>query len=444
MLIDQNGVKKEQIKFLEELVMAYGLDAKTSEKLVYDIGFRKEFFRNKCGVEFCSKCCSIFDVKNELCLTCGTPKNTIVIDEEKTAFKLKDQIFNKSSKLFTQLAKKMNEVATNVETKVKTVKKSAESINKEQALKWSKDKLDSFANEIDKAVATTIDPKEREKLLNKLKKSTNPIAAFVNAYVSTDAVLNLEHVLQGFVKDLPITIYDKSADAIYNSSHVGGGLHRLFDESHTIAGMWDKVQGANPNDSIFEELSGFFSAYYKDVMTPAGMPLFTINPDSYNKLADMLKSVGVSKDWTADALAFNVPEILGSTLGILSLVYNWKKKDLEKFSEMVGHFGVSSIASANPLLMIVIIVSLAYNFNLAKNENDYSTLVDSLAHGGVISGLFIATSFIIGGPVIIGILSGLIVIILLDSKVKKVSLSKTAKYIGETIKGELKLRGVEV
>ncbi|MCK5583390.1 MAG: hypothetical protein KAI33_06350, partial [Elusimicrobiales bacterium] len=288
------------------------------------------------------------------------------------------------------------------------------------------------------------DPKEREKLLNKLKKSTNPIAAFVNAYVSTDAVLNLEHVLQGFVKDLPITIYDKSADAIYNSSHVGGGLHRLFDESHTIAGMWDKVQGANPNDSIFEELSGFFSAYYKDVMTPAGMPLFTINPDSYNKLADMLKSVGVSKDWTADALAFNVPEILGSTLGILSLVYNWKKKDLEKFSEMVGHFGVSSIASANPLLMIVIIVSLAYNFNLAKNENDYSTLVDSLAHGGVISGLFIATSFIIGGPVIIGILSGLIVIILLDSKVKKVSLSKTAKYIGETIKGELKLRGVEV
>ena len=33
------------------------------------------------------------------------------------------------------------------------------------------------------------------------------------------------------------TIYDKAMDNSYNSSHVGGGDHRLFDGGHDFAGL---------------------------------------------------------------------------------------------------------------------------------------------------------------------------------------------------------------
>ena len=60
--------------------------------------------------------------------------------------------------------------------------------------------------------------------------------------------------LQDMVKGTP-TIYDKAMDAAYNSTRIGGGDHRLFDGGHTIAGAFQAVRNASPDDSIFEVFS---------------------------------------------------------------------------------------------------------------------------------------------------------------------------------------------
>ena len=40
-------------------------------------------------------------------------------------------------------------------------------------------------------------------------------------------------------------LYDKAADAVYNTTHEGGALHRLFDGNHAVGGLWD-VRGVIP------------------------------------------------------------------------------------------------------------------------------------------------------------------------------------------------------
>ncbi len=47
------------------------------------------------------------------------------------------------------------------------------------------------------------------------------------------------------VVDGSATIYDKAMDAEYLETHIGGGLHRLFDGGHTISGAWDAARDAS-------------------------------------------------------------------------------------------------------------------------------------------------------------------------------------------------------
>ena len=47
-----------------------------------------------------------------------------------------------------------------------------------------------------------------------------------------NAELSINSWLQSMVSGAP-TIYDRAMDATYNSTHIGGGLHRMFDGGHT-------------------------------------------------------------------------------------------------------------------------------------------------------------------------------------------------------------------
>ena len=80
--------------------------------------------------------------------------------------------------------------------------------------------------------------------------------------------------LQDIVKGTP-TIYDKAMDSVYNATRMGGGDHRLFDGGHTIAGAFQAVRNASPDDSIFEEAAGFLQALAREATTPRGLPLVT-------------------------------------------------------------------------------------------------------------------------------------------------------------------------
>ena len=105
--------------------------------------------------------------------------------------------------------------------------------------------------------------------------------------------------LQDIVKGTP-TIYDKAMDAAYNSTRIGGGDHRLFDGGHTIAGAFQAVRNASPDDSIFEEAAGFLQALARDATTPRGLPLVTWDQETFNGLTDALGRVGIPRAWVVD------------------------------------------------------------------------------------------------------------------------------------------------
>ena len=75
--------------------------------------------------------------------------------------------------------------------------------------------------------------------------------------------------LQGMVSGAP-TIYDRAMDATYNATHIGGGLHRMFDGGHTIPGAFEAVRNASPDDNIFQEAAGLLQALARDATTPMG------------------------------------------------------------------------------------------------------------------------------------------------------------------------------
>lgn len=117
----------------------------------------------------------------------------------------------------------------------------------------------------------------------------NHAAIFANAILASDFSHNMESWLGAqFNEGLP-SIYDAAVDAVYNATHIGGGhLHRLFDGSHTLWGMWDKVGEASPDDSFLQEITGYATALGKDLSSSVGIPLFDLSKSSYDQVADAL------------------------------------------------------------------------------------------------------------------------------------------------------------
>lgn len=63
--------------------------------------------------------------------------------------------------------------------------------------------------------------------------------------LATELASNLNDMLAHLAKGAP-TIYDKMMDAQYLETHVGGGLHRLFDGGHTLLGAFEAAKDAWP------------------------------------------------------------------------------------------------------------------------------------------------------------------------------------------------------
>ncbi len=160
---------------------------------------------------------------------------------------------------------------------------------------------------------------------------------FSNIFVATEAVKPLEKFLgHTFNEGIP-SIYDKAMDAVYNSTHIGGGhLHRLADGSHTLWGAWDKCQNATSNDSLLEEVSGYFTALGHDMSSSVGLPIASMTTDSYHQLSGWLSNFGINKSWSHDLLHVNTPEFLASSISVLALIFNWNSDDTDSFSQIAG------------------------------------------------------------------------------------------------------------
>lgn len=247
----------------------------------------------------------------------------------------------------------------------------------------------------------------------------------INYVVATDAVRYLEQFLgHTFNEGIP-SIYDKAMDAVYNASHIGGGnLHRLFDGSHTIWGAWEKCRDALPDDTFAQEIAGYFKALGHDLSSSVGLPIADMTRDGYEKLVTWVENFGVSTSWAQDILHINVPELLGSTIGSLALIFKWNSKDITKFSALVSGLGLSSIAAANPLGVVITLVGLARSYQLATRGNAKIEAVNGLLRGGLKSSLFITTSAVIGGPVWIGLVSAMVIYFITHKHIDKINIQE--------------------
>ena len=228
------------------------------------------------------------------------------------------------------------------------------------------------------------------------------------------------------------TIYDQQIDKFYNETHIGGFTHRHFDGSHTPLQMWEKVKETLPNDSNFEELKNYFLSLFKDLQTPMGIPLHNIdNKEAFDKFAiHMSEKFAVKKSWLLDIQSVNLSEIFGATIGVVALMFGWKKHEKEEFANLASSLILAGAVSANPILLIVSIVSWAKSYTKDKNKKAFKK---GTIEGLLGMGSFIMTASLFASP-LLGIIIGLVVLIVVKKQLKKIEVSEIYDWFRDQIK----------
>ncbi len=270
-----------------------------------------------------------------------------------------------------------------------------------------------------------------------ISKSKLSISNAIDA-VGTPDFMQSEGV-QEFIKNITSSFttlkadaYDKSLDAIYNQSHIGGANHRLFDNSHDLLNAWDKAKDALPNDTTTQEIFGMFTASWKDLITTKGLPFTSVDKDSFEKWTDKISSAfpNLSRDYFTDMLQLNVAELISATFGIVSLVFFLNKNEKEKFSEILGAMGISSLTSANPLMGILSIIIMGYTMYKRKDMISKKDLLK----GGSVAAISTLLFALLGLPFIVEFV---LVLIVCNTVKKHIFEKDILKFITESIQSRL-------
>jgi len=268
------------------------------------------------------------------------------------------------------------------------------------------------------------------------RKITDNVAIFLNAILASDFSRAMEAWLGGVFNEGIPSVYDKAVDAVYNATHVGGGhLHRLFDGSHSLWGMWDKVGDAKPDDTLLQEMIGYATALGKDLSSSVGVPLFDLSKSSYDQAANALnQTFHVPISWFSDILHVNATELIGTSIGTIAVALHWNKKQVEEFSSLTGSLGISAIAAANPTLAVITLATLAKSYVDARQEATFGMFVKGLAQGGVGTGAFLATASAIGGPVWIGLIAGTCMAAVVHKSMDAIQISEIREFVETSMK----------
>ena len=150
---------------------------------------------------------------------------------------------------------------------------------------------------------------------------TAQLFAAAQGLVASDLSPQLNDLVQAAVKG-KATIYDKAMDAVFLETHIGGGNHRLFDGGHTLLGAIKATHSASSDDTLIQEALGGMQGLLRDVSTPKGLPLATWDKSTFDSVAESLKSTfGIPKSWLYDLNSYDVGELLGGTVGVVSLIF---------------------------------------------------------------------------------------------------------------------------
>jgi hypothetical protein len=210
--------------------------------------------------------------------------------------------------------------------------------------------------------------------------------------------------------------YDSAIDAAYNNTHVGGSVyHHLIDGQHDVLGAFRAVQDVSADDTWLTELCQACEHLLRDTMSVAGTnPFLSFTPDQFDQVADLVSQVGVSTTYLADALTLNGPELLGGSIALAASLVLGKKADSNKLSRLAGGCAVSALVSGNPFLMPIAAGSLVYAaYNAGTPREAFATV----GKGALVSGSVLLVGNLVGGPVWLGCVAGVITAVAVKSAI---------------------------
>jgi len=233
---------------------------------------------------------------------------------------------------------------------------------------------------------------EKSKLLTQY---TIDRAAEISALLAQADILKWTEEITKQIVGAKSTIYDKALDAEYLKTHIGGGYHRIFDGGHDPISAWEKVRDASADDTFVQEVIGYSSALWKDLVTTMGLPFKTLDQESFNVWAEKITNTipGLNKSYLYDLVSFDVMELFSTSLGVAGAIFCLKKEDQEKLSEILGAMSIQSIISANPIMGISMIVITAYAYFIKKTSFDRKAMMKSGAVAAVSATLFTIMGF---------------------------------------------------
>ena len=177
-----------------------------------------------------------------------------------------------------------------------------------------------------------------------------------------------------------------------------------------------------------EQLNGYVGSLWKDATTPKGLPFFTMEKQTYDSLASKLSKYGISKRWTYDALSYDALEVLAAGISAVAMVYFLKTEQIEELSETLAAMAVVSVASANPLLALVMVSSVAYAIATGPGL-DAGAAVEGIVKSSIISG----TLVLLPGMFLLQIAVAVAIALLLEETMKDENYAFVEEFAMEKI-----------
>jgi hypothetical protein len=138
--------------------------------------------------------------------------------------------------------------------------------------------------------------------------------------------------------------------------------------------------------------------------------------------------LNIPNKWIQDIKHLEFNEILGSSVGILAMIYSWNKSKKEEFIEIASGTLASSFVYGDPLTAIGSIAALANGYNKAKNKNELRKYKWSAIRGLAGVGAFALSTKLISIPVL-NFLIGIIAATIVKKVVKNLRLFEYLNYL---------------
>ena len=152
-----------------------------------------------------------------------------------------------------------------------------------------------------------------------------------------------------------------------------------------------------------------------------------LNTASYIS-ASLQTLLTVPQKWTNDIKHLEFNEILGSSVGVLAMVYSWNKTKKDEFIEIASGTLASSFVYGDPITTIGSLAALAHGYNKNKNKNELRKYKWSAIRGIAGVGAFALSTKLISIP-LLNFLIGLIAATIVKKVVKSLRLFEYMQYL---------------